>query len=298
MTFIESIDWNLAEKIGHRTVSPGPKVDLAEAIEVTEGLKAAALLTPKLIAEFTELPLARDAEVKVVDRTGWVTESVETFSTVIGGEPATTPADRITAKTFGTQFGLFFGFIAGRILGEFDPYGASPKLLLVGPNVVKVARKLEVEMTDFQLWVCLHEQTHQAQFAAAPWLPKHLIGLAFKMVDGEMSGFRQLLATMSVLEGHADVMMDKAGPEVIPTLNQIRTSFDKYRYRGGLAGLLNLLTGMKMKLEQYRKGARFCNQVIAEAGLVGFNRVFECAENMPTSDEIEIPKTWVTRVLG
>ena len=65
-------------------------------------------------------------------------------------------------------------FLSSRVLGQYEVFGTGGRLLLVAPNIVDAERKLGVDPSDFRLWVCLHEVTHQLQFTAVPWLRGHL----------------------------------------------------------------------------------------------------------------------------
>ncbi|MFY9915342.1 MAG: zinc-dependent metalloprotease, partial [Nocardioidaceae bacterium] len=145
------------------------------------------------------------------------------------------------------------------------------RLLLVAPNVVHVERELAVDPHDFRLWVCLHEETHRVQFTAVPWMtdhlrsemdsiigavqtdPSELLGDAVKKIgdlvtgrtDGslmdlfsspeQMAVIERVTGVMSLLEGHADVVMDGVGPEVIPSVAEIRRKFTQRRK--GVGGL-------------------------------------------------------------
>lgn len=110
----------------------------------------------------------------------------------------------------------------------------------------------------------------------------------------------RLTAVMSLLEGHADVVMDGVGPEVVPSVAEIREKFKQRRDRG--AGRLDLvlrrLLGMDAKLRQYQEGAVFVRDVVDRVGMTGFNRVWTSPNTLPTKDEIHDPAAWVTRVVG
>ena len=101
---------------------------------------------------------------------------------------------------------------------------------------------------------------------------------------------------MSLLEGYADDMMDRVGPDVVPSVTSIRRKFDKRRGRGGWTRALNKLMAMDLKLAQYRDGARFCRAVIDQVGVDGLNRVYDAAEFLPSPAEIAEPQRWVARV--
>ncbi|MGH1563854.1 zinc-dependent metalloprotease [Mumia sp. DW29H23] len=211
------------------------------------------------------------------------------------------------------------------------------RLLLVAPNVVHVERELDVEPHDFRLWVCLHEETHRVQFTAVPWMRAHIQGLIDQLVDatdmdpegvsrslGEMSKaagrfvkgekvslmdvlqndqqrevVAQVTGVMSLLEGHADVVMDGVGPSVIPSVKQIRKRFDKRRSGGGFVDrLIRQVLGLDAKMRQYRDGAAFVRTVERKVGREGFDAVWAAPENLPSAEEIEKPDLWVARVHG
>ena len=109
----------------------------------------------------------------------------------------------------------------------------------------------------------------------------------------------EVTAVMSLLEGHADVVMDEVGPGVVPTVDQIRERFTKRRAgRGAVDQLLRRLLGLDAKMRQYADGARFVRAVTEKVGIEGFNAVWAAPENLPLPDEIADPALWVRRVHG
>ena len=214
------------------------------------------------------------------------------------------------------------------------PDGAQGRLLLVAPNVVEVERLLRVPPSDFRLWVCLHEETHRVQFTAVPWLRDHLLTLIGRLVEtadfengvvgqvlldavrriveavreGEELSVVDLLQTpaqraivdeitavMSLLEGHADVVMDSVGPDVVPSVAQIRARFDERRKGQGSDKVVRRLLGLDAKMRQYRDGAAFCRHVLDEVGMEGLNRVWTSPDTLPSRAEIANPQLWVIR---
>jgi coenzyme F420 biosynthesis associated uncharacterized protein len=212
------------------------------------------------------------------------------------------------------------------------------RLLLVAPNIVQAERELRADPSDFRLWVCLHEETHRVQFTAVPWMRDHLQEQIDTLVGGVdvdpqkvaamlFDGLRRagdlvsgrgdaslvdLFATpaqrevidrvtgvMSLLEGHADVVMDGVGPEVIPSVEEIRTRFNQRRKgAGSLDRLARRLLGLDAKMAQYRNGAHFVRTVIGEVGMEGFNKVWVEPGHLPSKEEIGDPAAWVRRVHG
>lgn len=218
------------------------------------------------------------------------------------------------------------------------PPGEPGRLLLVAPNIVQVERQLDVPARDFRMWVCLHEETHRVQFGAVPWLEDHFkaeietflagvelsnaealkrIGAVLLAVARVLRGesgasiidaaqtpaqrdvFERLSAFMTLLEGHADYVMDAVGPSVIPSLGTIRQRFDARRTNSGAAdGLLRRLMGMDAKLAQYTQGRAFVSGVVDLVGVEGFNQVWSSPATLPTRADIADPRAWVDRVLG
>ena len=112
--------------------------------------------------------------------------------------------------------------------------------------------------------------------------------------------FDRVMALMSLLEGHADHVMDAVGPTVVPSVATIRTSFSERRRKGSgpIDRLLRALLGMDMKLAQYINGGAFVRSVVEEIGMQRFNAVWESPDTLPTRAEIADPAAWVRRVHG
>ncbi|MDQ0812021.1 coenzyme F420 biosynthesis associated uncharacterized protein [Streptomyces sp. B3I7] len=108
----------------------------------------------------------------------------------------------------------------------------------------------------------------------------------------------RLTAVMSLLEGHADFVMDGVGPAVVPSVAEIREKFQQRRAKGAsrLDLALRRLLGLDAKLRQYRDGERFVRAVVEEVGMDGFNRVWTSPNTLPTKSEIAAPADWIARV--
>ena len=245
----------------------------------------------------------------------------------------------IGAEVTGLEVGAMLSFLSSRVLGQFDPFsGGSGRLLLVAPNIVTAERELDVPPGDFRLWVCLHEETHRLQFGGVPWLADHLkqqvvdlaqstdlestdlnavvekgLALVGRLLrDDENASLLDLVqsedqkvivdritAVMSLLEGHADVVMDGVGPEVVPSVVTMRQRFGKRRKgKGPLDRTVRRLLGLEAKMRQYRDGAAFVRAVVDKEGTDGFAAVWQSPDTLPTAAEITDPAAWGRRVLG
>ncbi len=125
---------------------------------------------------------------------------------------------------------------------------------------------------------------------------RSLVDLVQTPAQREILG--RLTAVMSLLEGHADYVMDGVGPDVVPSVAEIREKFQKRRASGAgrLDQALRKLLGLDAKLRQYRDGERFVSAVVEEVGMEGFNRVWTSPNTLPTKQEIAKPADWVARV--
>jgi coenzyme F420 biosynthesis associated uncharacterized protein len=110
----------------------------------------------------------------------------------------------------------------------------------------------------------------------------------------------RVTAFMSLLEGHAEHVMDGVGPAVVPSVTHIRAKFDQRRKEHGglLDKLLRRALGLDLKALQYAEGKVFVDTAVRELGMAGFNRVWESPETLPTRTEITQPMEWVRRMSG
>ena len=206
----------------------------------------------------------------------------------------------------------------------------------VGPNVLALEKRFAFPPREFRLWLALHEVTHRAQFTGIPWLRGHFLSLvegslgsidpdpkrfltALRRAADEVragrnpldeGGLVTLLATpeqqgllnqiggmMSLLEGHGDVTMDRAGASRIPSAERFSRVLRERRARSSKpAKLVQKLVGLEAKLKQYEQGERFIQVIEAEAGPDYINRAWEGPENLPTLAEIRDPVLWMRRV--
>lgn len=109
----------------------------------------------------------------------------------------------------------------------------------------------------------------------------------------------QLLMLGTLLEGHAEHVMDAVGPAVVPSVATIRRRFDERRQtkQPPLQRLIRTLLGFDAKLSQYTRGKAFVDDVVAKVGMKRFNTVWTSPETLPLTTEVEEPQRWIDRVL-
>ncbi|MGD8149187.1 zinc-dependent metalloprotease [Ornithinimicrobium sp. Y1694] len=356
------VDWDFAAAAASRLVPPGPRTGRGEIEGIVTELRSAADRAIDPVATTAQLQTPPGTPpALVVDRPGWIRANAASMGAML--EPVLDEvverrrtADRARAEAkgrelqelgptaqkvgstiTGTEVAGMLSWLSTKVLGQYDlaPQG-NPRLMFVAPNILAAERELDVDPSDFRLWVAMHEETHRVQFTAVPWLREFIIGRArsigteimpepdtmgerLREIATELPGvlrgetdITQVLATpeqrerlaevtavMSLLEGHADVVMDEVGPSVIPTVATIRKRFTERRKgAGGIDKILRRLLGMEAKMRQYRDGAIFVRAVMDQVGVEGFNRVWESPETLPLPTEIADPQAWVARVHG
>jgi coenzyme F420 biosynthesis associated uncharacterized protein len=347
------VDWNLAGRTARRLMSAGPATTREEAAAVVRDLHDKAAVAVAHVEGLTGLRPAPGGvvpEVAVVDRPGWVDANTSGMAALLDPlvhalteKQDTRPgalATAIGSRATGVQAGGLLAFLSSRVLGQYEVFGTGGRLLLIAPNIVATERKLGVDPSDFRLWVCLHEVTHQLQFTAVPWLKGHLeseiaefveatdltsdvlrerlhdvlrsVADAVRGGEGESEGLLALVrapeqravldrvtAVMSLVEGHAEYVMDGVGPDVVPTVTTLRKRFAQRRKgRGPLDRVLRRMLGLEQKMKQYAQGRVFVGGVVDLVGMEGFNRVWEGPANLPRIEELTAPEKWVERVFN
>jgi coenzyme F420 biosynthesis associated uncharacterized protein len=247
-------------------------------------------------------PLARDAQERIVaytslepraplpepellSRHGWIDANIATMRPVFDeleqrleqSQQAGGPIGRVTQAASGVvlaaQLGGLMGYLSQRVLGQYDmpllDPGGTPRLLLVVPNLVATAERLDADRDDLLRWVTLHEVTHAVQFGSVDWLRGYLAsGLRDlldslelrvsgpspvrlpssasdlrEMVDSVRSGefvtfvigrdrralVDRLQGAMAVVEGHAEHVMDVVGASIIPAQSELRAAMEERR---------------------------------------------------------------------
>jgi coenzyme F420 biosynthesis associated uncharacterized protein len=205
----------------------------------------------------------------------------------------------------------------------------------VGPNVLALERRFAFPPSEFRLWLALHEVTHRAQFTGVPWMRGYFLGLVEQTVSAvgpdparfaaavgraaeslrqgrnplADGGVMALVATddqrevldrmsglMSLLEGHGDVTMDRAGADRIPSAARFSRVLRQRRQQSqGLARILQQLIGLEAKLAQYEQGEKFIAAVERQDPVL-IDRVWADPGLLPTLVEIRDPDAWLSRI--
>lgn len=341
------VDWSLARQIARFAAGGTPPGDLGPELA---GLAAEA---EGHVGAYTGLALREPMPVpEAVDRATWADANLDTLSSLLdpvaerldgrlgSAGPLAGALRAVTGATLAAEAGLAVGYIAQRVLGQFEVSLLQPeapaRLLFVAPNLERAVAELEVDRHAFLAWIALHEVTHVFQFSGVPWLRDHLGGLLRRYLEtvdvrierGAAGGlpalpdvaklverFREgglaalvqtreqrglmasVQASMAVVEGYSEHVMDVVGAEVLDSYEGLREAMEsRRRTRSAPERVLWRLLGLDLKMRQYELGRRFCDGVVAEGGLGLLNRVWDSPAALPSLRELERPALWAERV--
>jgi len=252
--------------------------------------------------------------------------------------PGANVTGRITGRVTGAQTGAILAFISSGILGQYDPFGGGlllvyPNVLAVERQLRFVPRDFRLWVCLHEVthrvqftanpWLAQHMSRTVGvltsgggpDFADAVGRLSRLIRdrragdtaeasgvvgfLRALQSEPQRAALDQLMALGTLLEGHADYVMDAVGPAVVPTVEQIRRRFNDRRHRpqSPLQRMLRALLGVDAKLSQYTRGRAFVDQVVGRVGMQRFNAVWTDPDTLPRTAEIENPQQWIDRVL-
>jgi coenzyme F420 biosynthesis associated uncharacterized protein len=341
------VDWSIARQIARFAAGS------AEAPPYELGLPARVREAQAHVMDYTGIvPAEPLPEPEAVDRAEWADVNVTGMGSLL--EPVT---DRLserlesagplagalrmaTGATLAAEAGLVVGYMAQRVLGQYElsllQPETTPRLLFVAPNLGRAVRDLGVDRDSFLDWIVFHELTHALQFVGAPWLREHLGallreylstvdvrfdrgaagglpslpnipklvesfregGLAALVQTGEQKQIMdRVQATMAVIEGYAEHVMDVVGERALSDVPSLRAAMERRRgSRSAPERLLQKLLGLDLKMRQYEDGKAFCDAVVAARDIATLNRVWESADALPDLRELHDHQAWLARV--
>ncbi|MEM7093441.1 MAG: zinc-dependent metalloprotease [Actinomycetota bacterium] len=346
------VDWDLAERVAVKIATRGEVVDEYALARMAEDFEEMTPQAEKLVGEETGLwSLQGEARSRLVSRPDWIRANINSFQRLLApvvdklDDMSDGPFGRATRAFAGAEVGVVLGWMATRVLGQYDlllTEDENPEdqdiVYYVGPNVLALERRNGFNAEQFRLWLALHETTHRAQFTGVPWLRDHFVSLVNDTLDnvdpdpGRLfevakevlearrngtdpladGGLPALIAgpeqravldkiggMMSLLEGHGDVTMDRAGIGIVHDAEHfagtLRARRDSAR---GLSRIIQRVVGLEAKLNQYAAGEAFIARIEDQAGGPRvIDHAWQNADSLPTMDEIRDPDAWLSRVV-
>jgi coenzyme F420 biosynthesis associated uncharacterized protein len=220
------------------------------------------------------------------------------------------------------------------LLGEEPP--AAGQLYFVEPNMRQVEEMLGLPPDELRQWIALHEATHAHEFELYPWVRNYLnqsLRQYLKLLIEDMRGrgeentlltivnrfvgnlrqghnvinalmtpqqrelMSRLQALMALAEGYSNHVMNQVGKELLPNFDLIHERVEhRQRQRSQAEQLFLKITGLSLKMEQYKLGERFVDEVVRQRGMAFVNRAWRAPEALPTEAEIRNPERWIGRM--
>ena len=241
---------------------------------------------------------------------------------------------RLIAVQMGVLLGFLSHRVLGQYELVIPSAEGGDEICLPAANILEFERRHQLRPAEFRFWVALHEATHRLQFVGVPWLRSYFFDLAKALVSvsnpdesrlavlvsgiqragmegifspgeaglpglmatpTELRRIERLQALMSLLEGHGHVVMDRIGARQLVTWRRMSGLVTGRRNNPRVAALLRL-TGLEMKLRQYKEGREFILYVEKRAGWSAVDLAWESPEALPTRSEIKAPESWLARV--
>jgi coenzyme F420 biosynthesis associated uncharacterized protein len=328
------LDWEAVRRTAQARLGPEavPARSLAAA---AKGYRAMAAKLEKPLLEFVGgLPAGAELPAfEALDRAGWLDLNLRIMRRVVDPvlEKGRLPNSLIVElgrAGLDNYMGFLLGFLGRRVLGQYDPQllGVEPVtpmegagIYLVEPNVEDWGREANLPDQDLRRWLILHEMTHAWQFAAHPWLRGHMeqsmrvlletvtqkaspavrIAAFAGVLPAQWKVMRQMQGTMSLIEGYSNLVMNELGAKLLPGFDKLE---EAYRKRSANKGVLDQLvwklTGLDLKLQQYRRGEAFCRAIYDAHGMKALNLAWKGPGEMPRLDELARPDQWYRRVAG
>ena len=211
----EPVDWDLAERVARRFAGREPIATSYLGGSLTAQAE-------QLVGDFTGLRAPGTATACVLDRAQWVHANVgsmrrmlQPLTARVAERVARSPVAPIGRRVAGTEMGVLLGFMAQRVLGQYDllvpddpdtPVGTGA-VYYVGANILALEKRYAFRPRDFRLWIAIHEVTHRAQFTAVPWLKQYFLSLveqALAIVDPDPGRLVQAMmrAADELRKGH------------------------------------------------------------------------------------------------
>jgi coenzyme F420 biosynthesis associated uncharacterized protein len=177
----DPVDWATARTVARVVAGRDPLVS--------------SYLGASLDADFGALTVVAE-ELVVLDRREWVDSNLASMRNLLdplmqrfGERLAHNPFAPIGRKVAAAELGALLGYVAQRVLGQYDllvPDDRGEAVYYVGANVLGLEKRFAFRPRDFRLWIAIHEVTHRAQFVGVPWMRDYFVSLVhqvFELVD-------------------------------------------------------------------------------------------------------------------
>lgn len=339
LTVGRAVDWRFAAAVGEWLARPGPPATAYTRGQAIDDLAGAAKAAEPPVREVTGLHTSDVVpDARIVDRPAWIRAAAESMRVMTGGtdKPRGVITGRVTGAQTGAVLAFVASGILGQydpftdggcLLLVYPNVIAVERQLRVEPSdfrlwvcLHEVTHRVQFTANPWlagymsQALGVLTQESGEDVAQVVARLAEFVRGRG-ESPDAHSSGvlglvravqsepqrqaLDRLLVLGTVLEGHADHVMDAVGPKVVPSVATIRRRFDDRRHRKQppLQRLLRALLGFDAKLSQYTRGKAFVDDVVGRVGMERFNAIWSGPETLPLPTEIQDPRRWIDRVL-
>src|SRR5437588_12864121 len=118
-----------------------------------------------------------------------------------------------------------------------------------------------------------------------------------RMTPQQRELMSRLQALMALAEGYSNHVMNNVGRDILPNFLSIHERVEhRQRNRSQIEQVFLKITGLSLKMEQYRLGERFVDEVVRLRGITFANRAWQTPASLPTEAEIRDAERWVGRM--
>ena len=192
----DPVDWATARTVARIVAGRDPLVTSYLGASLDADFGALTVMAEELVAEHTGLHAPGHVRAVVLDRREWVDSNLASMRNLLdplmqrfGEQMAHNPFAPIGRRIAATEMGALLGYLAQRVLGQYDllvPDDRGEAVYYVGANVLGLEKRFAFRPRDFRLWIAIHEVTHRAQFVGVPWMRGYFMSLVqqvFQLVD-------------------------------------------------------------------------------------------------------------------
>ena len=198
------INYEIARQVAGAIAAQGGQGSLPSP-ETSRALDAAVHRSETILSGYTRLPLEEPLQVKVVDRSWWISSTLEAWRWLLehlarrflgemskmgpeeaGGNPMQSAMEQVAPLLLGIQVGTLMGNLAREQLGRYDlpiPRDDDGHLFVLGVNVEALASDYDVSSGRLQQWIALNEVARGLIFRQVAWLARYFKGLLTELVD-------------------------------------------------------------------------------------------------------------------
>jgi len=176
----DPVDWATARTVARVVAGRDPLVSSYLGASLDADFGALTVVAEELVGEHTGLHPGGNVNAVVLDRREWVDSNLSSMRNLLdplmqrfGERMAHNPFAPIGRKVAAAELGALLGYVAQRVLGQYDllvPDDRGEAVYYVGANVLGLEKRFAFRPRDFRLWIAIHEVTHRAQFVGVPWM--------------------------------------------------------------------------------------------------------------------------------